>query len=44
MVVNFKTCRINQNTHKLIRTPTLIKKIIQILIMQEKGTNLQNNN
>jgi len=30
MVINFKTREINRGTRKLARTPTLIKKIIQV--------------
>jgi len=29
MIVNLKAHKINRHIHKLIRTPTLIKKIIQ---------------
>jgi len=29
MIVNFRTRRINRDTHKLIWTPTLIKKKIK---------------
>jgi hypothetical protein len=42
MVINFRTCRINQGTHKLVGTSTLIKKIItkqiNIIISQENIT------